>query len=140
MNPFKQKELSEFTIDDCEFYIRKYPYGEHTSDVKKRLVYLRKHTPKPEVEQIDIKTGEIVVEEKSEGANEASGKKKQDEKRENIVKEILLWIGCIGCIVIVFVLGVKIYFSLPDKLRFLIFLIYFILIPIINWIRKKLDW
>lgn len=37
MNPFKHKQLDEFTITDCEEYIAQYPYGEHISDVKKRL-------------------------------------------------------------------------------------------------------
>ena len=28
MNPFKHKQIEEFTIADCELYISKYPYGE----------------------------------------------------------------------------------------------------------------
>ena len=28
MNPFKTKTLEQFTIDDCEQYIKNFPYGE----------------------------------------------------------------------------------------------------------------
>lgn len=35
MNPFKHKQLEEFTIEDCESYINRYPYGEHTVEVKR---------------------------------------------------------------------------------------------------------
>lgn len=34
MNPFKHKLLDESTIEDCELYISRYPYGEHTIEVK----------------------------------------------------------------------------------------------------------
>lgn len=37
MNPFKHKQLEEFTIADCELYISKYPYGEHVADVKTHM-------------------------------------------------------------------------------------------------------
>ena len=42
MNPFKQKRLEEFTIVDCEEYIRSYPYGEHVHEVKAFLRKLKK--------------------------------------------------------------------------------------------------
>lgn len=42
MNPFKHKQLKEFTIADCELYISKYPYGEHLAEVKRLLNELRK--------------------------------------------------------------------------------------------------
>lgn len=45
MNPFKHKQLEEFTIADCELYISKYPYGEHLIEVEKRLRNLRKAKP-----------------------------------------------------------------------------------------------
>ena len=41
MNPYKIKTIEEFTIDDCETYIRRYPYGEHITEVRKRLKQLR---------------------------------------------------------------------------------------------------
>lgn len=42
MNPFKHKQLEEFTIEDCESYINRYPYGEHTVEVKRLLKELKK--------------------------------------------------------------------------------------------------
>lgn len=42
MNPFKHKQLEEFTIEDCELYISRYPYGEHTIEVKRLLKELKK--------------------------------------------------------------------------------------------------
>lgn len=42
MNPFKHKQLEEFTIEDCESYINRYPYGEHTVEVKLFLKELKK--------------------------------------------------------------------------------------------------
>lgn len=42
MNPFKHKQLEEFTIEDCELYINRYPYGEHTEEVKRFLKELKK--------------------------------------------------------------------------------------------------
>ena len=42
MNPFKHKQLEEFTIEDCESYINRYPYGEHTVEVKHFLKELKK--------------------------------------------------------------------------------------------------
>lgn len=41
MNPFKHKQLEEFTIAECELYISKYPYGEHITDVKRMLHKLK---------------------------------------------------------------------------------------------------
>lgn len=42
MNPFTHKQLEEFTIEDCESYINRYPYGEHTVEVKHFLKELKK--------------------------------------------------------------------------------------------------
>lgn len=42
MNPFKHKQLEEFTIEDCESYINRYPYGEHIVEVKRFLKELKK--------------------------------------------------------------------------------------------------
>ena len=41
MNPFKHKQIEEFTIADCELYISKYPYGEHLIEVKRFLKKLK---------------------------------------------------------------------------------------------------
>ncbi len=46
MNPFKHKQLEEFTIEDCELYISRYPYGEHTIEVKQLLKELKKQKAK----------------------------------------------------------------------------------------------
>lgn len=42
MNPFKTKTLEQFTIDDCEQYIKNFPYGERIQEVKKQLNALKK--------------------------------------------------------------------------------------------------
>lgn len=42
MNPFKIKQLGEFTIEDCELYINNYPCGDYLVDVKNRLRCLRR--------------------------------------------------------------------------------------------------
>ena len=63
MNPFKHKQLEEFTIEDCESYINRYPYGEHTVEVKRFLKELKKQNASQVKEEIvtdskkpDIKT------------------------------------------------------------------------------------
>lgn len=42
MNPFKIKTLDDFTIADCEAYLNRYPYGEHSIEVKNRMKELTK--------------------------------------------------------------------------------------------------
>lgn len=42
MNPFKIKTLDDFTIADCETYLNRYPYGEHSIEVKNRMKELAK--------------------------------------------------------------------------------------------------
>ena len=42
MNPFKIKTLDDFTIADCEAYLNRYPYGEHSIEVKTRMKGLAK--------------------------------------------------------------------------------------------------
>lgn len=41
MNPFKIKQLEEFTESDCLVYLDRYPYGEHYVEVTKRLKDIR---------------------------------------------------------------------------------------------------
>lgn len=41
MNPFKIKQLNEFTESDCLAYLDRYPYGEHYVDVTQRLKDIR---------------------------------------------------------------------------------------------------
>ena len=41
MNPFKIKTLDDFTYRDCEEYLNRYPYGEHSLEVKKRIKVLK---------------------------------------------------------------------------------------------------
>lgn len=63
MNPFKHKQLEEFTIADCELYISRYPYGEHTIEVRRFLKELKKQNASQVKEEnvtdskkLDIKT------------------------------------------------------------------------------------
>lgn len=48
MNPFKIKTLDDFTIADCEAYLSRYPYGEHSIEVKNRMKGLAKGVIKVE--------------------------------------------------------------------------------------------
>lgn len=41
-NILNQKPVQEFTVGDCEFYIKKYPYGKNISGVKQQLRKLKK--------------------------------------------------------------------------------------------------
>ena len=63
MNPFKHKQLEEFTIEDCESYINRYPYDKHTVEVnrflkehKKRNVSQVKEENATDSKKPDIKT------------------------------------------------------------------------------------
>ncbi len=80
MNPFKHKQLDEFTIADCEQYISDYPYGERISDVKKHLYKL-----KVGVKDILVQT-EKVAQEHIE--TNASTDKLTEQKKEKVKQRI----------------------------------------------------
>lgn len=90
MNPFKYKQLEEFTITDCELYISKYPYGEHVVEVKRLLRKLKKQkasqdeienttdTPKTNVETKHRKPAKDVSNNKSASIVNATCKSDDD--------------------------------------------------------------
>lgn len=59
MNPFKYKNLEEFTIDDCESYISRYPYGEKIAAVKRQLRILKKNNTVPVSQTPDNKQNSL---------------------------------------------------------------------------------
>ncbi|MCQ2053145.1 MAG: hypothetical protein MJZ03_04340 [archaeon] len=107
-NPFKEKELKDFTIEDCETYLNNYEYGEHESEVKNRLRDLKDGTIKPPKE-IEEETEENLedlesVEETEEnlGDLELVEETEENNEKEKVGDKILRWIGLI---VIVLVCG-----------------------------------
>lgn len=107
MNPFENKRLEDFTISDCELYIKKYPYGEHCHEVKRHLRNLKRPIVKPNTENSRIerkekhytKTTEQHIEEISEEPKSKTG---LSEKIGLWVLEILVFIS----IYLIFVLFV----------------------------------
>ena len=69
MSPFKQKEIEEFNIADCELYISKYPYGERVRDVKKRLMSLKEINKTHNLDKEDKDTNLIEKEQKQKTNN-----------------------------------------------------------------------
>lgn len=55
MNPFKTKTLEQFTIDDCEQYIKNFPYGERIQEVKKQLNTLKRLAAEAEKDDTAMK-------------------------------------------------------------------------------------
>lgn len=103
MNPFKNKRLEDFTISDCELYLKKYPYGEHCHEVKRHLRNLKRPIVKPNTENSRIerkekhytKTTEQHIEEISEEPKSKTG----------LSEKIVLWvIEIIVCISIYFII------------------------------------
>lgn len=139
-NPFNYKQLKEFTIADCEFYINKYPYGEHVLEVKRLLRELKKSQPKAANRKVDQQT-EKSKETKSKTIESSykSGKaQKGTDSSEDIAKTIFAWIGIIivvlvvGTIIIV-LLNEIIPHSWLNKYKYLIYPIGVVL----GWLQRK---
>lgn len=104
MNPFKHKQIEEFTIADCELYISKYPYGEHLIEVKRHLKELAKAqqakpkegTNKTETKKISKSQNEV----KRDSRNVISSAA-QTNTSNDVVKTIFAWIGIIVVVLIV---------------------------------------
>lgn len=148
MNPFKSKQLNDFTIEDCEEYIRNYPYGEHISIVKKCLKDLKKveescvvatgYTDNDDKIPTESQTKTNMQDiDKTYTTKTDSGGKKKD-----IAKEIFSWIGLIVVvlvvgIIIMSVLDAILPYGWQNKYRYLIFPG---LMAIGRWIQKELNW
>lgn len=73
MNPFKIKQLEEFTESDCNAYLDRYPYGEHYVEVSKRLK--------------DIRSGKIKTDSLEEEDSVLTSHKKRKENSKAYVVE-----------------------------------------------------
>lgn len=101
MNPFKQKQLEEFTIADCELYISKYPYGEHLLEVKHLLRELKKQK---EVQSVTINIENQKKADKPQEIKSITKKAyshKSNNKTKDIAKTVFAWIGIIVVVLVV---------------------------------------
>ena len=130
MNPFKIKTLDDFTIADCEAYLSRYPYGEHSIEVKNRMkglakgvIKVEKNEPKsnkPVKEALtdDVPTDRVKTSPKKKKyhrkvnvshSSERTGKSSCQPSQKSLCKEeksivdIILW--WVGAIVIVLRVG-----------------------------------
>ena len=86
MNPFKIKTLDDFTIADCEAYLNRYPYGEHSIEVKNRMKGLAKGVIK--VDKKEPKSNKPVKEALTDNVPtdkvKTSPKKKNNHRKVNV--------------------------------------------------------
>ena len=147
MNPFKHKQLEEFTIADCELYISRYPYGEHVFEVKRLLRELKKKmTEKPSVTNGDgnLQT-EKPRETKSKTIKSSNNSPKQTNEKsssKDIVKTIFAWIGIV---VVVLVVGTIIITILNEILPYnwwnkYRYIIYPAGLALGRWLQKEFNW
>lgn len=144
MNPFKHKQLEEFTIKDCEFYISRYPYGEHTIEVKQLLKKLKKQ--KAEQPIVANEKGNLQPEKLRETKSKTEKSSNRDLKQTNgtsssvdVAKTIFAWIGII---VIVIVVGTIIITILNEILPYnwwnkYKYIIYPAALALGRWLQKK---
>lgn len=106
MNPFKFKQLDDFTIEDCELYISRYPYGEHTIEVKRLLKELKKQ--KAEQPILANKKVKSQPEEPRETKRKTEKSSNRDLMQTNdtnssddVAKTIFAWIGIIVVVLVV---------------------------------------
>ena len=93
-NPFKTKQLEDFTIRDCEDYLKSYPYGEHFVDVQKRLRGLKsgKIAPKcnpfatKQLSEFNINDCQSYLRDFPNGEHSVEVQRKLEELRNGIAK------------------------------------------------------
>lgn len=147
MNPFKHKQLEEFTIEDCESYISRYPYGEHVFEVKRLLRELKKKmTEQPSVTNGDgnLQT-EKPRETKSKTIKSSNNSPKQTNEKsssKDVVKTIFAWIGIV---VVVLVVGTIIITILNEILPYnwwnkYRYIIYPAGLALGRWLQKEFNW
>lgn len=148
MNPFKHKQLEEFTIADCELYISKYPYGEHVIDVKRHLRNLRNPmNNKNDKKSENIKTAEKKKTSKPKSENNISSEQivsptNQTNRSEDVTKTVFAWIGII---VVVLVVGTIIITILNEILPYdwwnkYRYIIYPALLALGREVQKNFNW
>ena len=129
MNPFKIKTLDDFTIADCEAYLNRYPYGEHSTEVKNRIKGLAKgvikvaqkdsisHKPVKETHSDNIPTDKVKPSSKKKNNHRKvnvshngertdkisyhSSQKSTCKEEKSIVDTILWWVGALVIVLLV---------------------------------------
>lgn len=129
MNPFKIKTLDDFTIADCEAYLNRYPYGEHSIEVKNRMRGLAKgiikvgqkeqksNKPVKEALTDNVPTDKVKTSpkkknnhrkvnvshncERTDKISYQSSKKSACKEEKSIVDTILWWVGAIVIVLLV---------------------------------------
>ena len=144
MNPFKHKQIEEFTVADCELYISKYPYGEHLIEVKRHLKELAKaQQDKPkEGKKSEIKK---ISNPQSDGKwdyGNAVSSATQTNPSNDVVKTIFAWIGIIVVVLIVGTIIITILneilpYNWWNKYRYII---YPAGLALGRWLQKKFNW
>lgn len=147
MNPFKHKQLEEFTIADCELYISRYPYGEHVFEVKRLLRELKKK--KAEHPSVTNGKGNLQTEKPREtksktikSSNDSPKQTKEKSSSKDVVKTIFAWIGII---VVVLVVGTIIITILNEILPYnwwnkYRYIIYPAGLALGRWLQKEFNW
>lgn len=145
MNPFKHKQIEEFTVADCELYISKYPYGEHLIEVKRHLKELAK------AQQAKAKRGTNKTETKKISKSQDDGKRDsgnvissaaKTNTSNDVVKTIFAWIGIIVVVLIVGTIIVTILneilpYNWWNKYRYII---YPAGLALGRWLQKEFNW
>lgn len=148
MNPFKHKQLKEFTIIDCETYIGRYPYGEHITEVKRHhrnLIKSQHNSSNKNNEPIKPKKSEELHTETKIDSHCVESTKKEKNTSTNIVQTILSWIGGIVVAVVVGIIIITIldtilpgdWWAWINKYKTAI------IVPVVmlgKWLQKKLNW
>lgn len=145
MNPFKHKQIEEFTIADCELYISKYPYGEHFIEVKRHLKELAKAQQDKPKECTRKSETEKINKPQSEGIKDSGNvvsSAAQTNTSNDVVKTIFVWIGII---VVVLVVGTIIITLLNEILPYnwwnkYRYIIYPAGLALGRWLQKEFNW
>lgn len=145
MNPFKYKQIEEFTIADCELYISKYPYGEHLIEVKRHLKELAKtqqDKPKEGTNKSETKKIRKPQSESKRDSGNLVSSAAQTNTSNDIVKTIFAWIGIV---VVVLVIGTVIITILNEILPYnwwnkYRYIIYPAGLALGRWIQKEFNW
>lgn len=147
MNPFKHKQLEEFTIKDCELYISRYPYGEHTIEVKQLLKELKKQ--KAEQPIVANEKGNPQPEKPRETKSKTEKSSNRDLKQtketnssKDVAKTIFAWIGIIVVVlvvgtIIITVLNEILPYNWWNKYRYII---YPAGLALGRWLQKEFNW
>lgn len=147
MNPFKQKQLDEFTIADCESYICQYPYGEHLSEVKTLLRKLKKQK-EAQQKTISEKNKKVDPHQKNKSTTKKTDSNQQKPKIQkdttssgDVIKTVFSLIGTIVAVlvvgtIIIIVLNEILPYNWWNKYRYLI---YPVVWTIGHWLQDKFD-